>query len=442
MLTRQLLICVVASVFGANSLHAQSINLTAAPLADRCVRNELTMELDGKISVKQEGKDLSYPHKAIAKHVFLERYLAVHGPIAEKAARFYTTAESTITFNNNSSSTRSLRAERRFLVTQRLKEQLVTFSPKGALTRDEMELTEHFDTMAVSGLLPGKTVEVGKSWTIPNAVVLALCELDGVTEHNLQGKLTLVKDNIAQVQVAGKVNGINLGAQVEMEIDARFEFDTKGQYINHLLWKESDKRQQGPITPALTAAVTIKLDRTPIEEPEQLNKFALVPVPTTATPPIGLTNIHHRDAKNCFELSYPREWHVVSPDDNPQFVLRQLERGDFIAQVTFTAWKKTDPKNAMTLDQFVQDMAKTPGWAEDKEIERKQLTDTSKGHHTVYRVAAAGELDGVRTVQYYYLIVSPQGEQLIVTFSVVPQQVPRLGSRDLELVREIVFPDK
>src|ERR1019366_2005348 len=159
-------------------------------------------------------------------------------------------------------------------------------------------------------------------------------------------------------------------------------------------------------------------------------------------PPSNLTNIDHRDAKNRFAFSHTRDWHVVSPDDNPQLVMRQMERGDFIAQATFTTWKKTDPKSVMTLDQFAQDMAKTPGWAEDKEIERKQLKDTSKAHHTVYRVASAGELDGVRTVQYYYLIVSPQGEQLIVTFSVVPQHVPRLGSRDLGLVREVVFPER
>ena len=442
MLTRRLLICVLASVLPVNLLHAQGVNLTEAPLADRCVRNDLTMELDGKIQVKQDDKDLSYPHKAKATHAFMERYLDTSAGMAVKAARFYTTAESTITFNNNVSAKRSLRPERRFLVTHRVKEQIVSYSPKGALTREEMELTEHFDTMAVAGLLPGKTIDVGNSWSIPNNVVLALCELDGITEQKLEGKLEAVKDNIALGAISGKVHGINLGAQVEMEVDARFEFDTKSQYIRRLSWKETDKRQQGPITPALSAEVTIKLARTPIEEPEQLNKFALVKVPTTATPPGDLTNIHHRDAKKRFELRYARDWHVVSPEDSPQLVLRHIDRGEFIAQVTVTSWKKTDPKKVMALEKFAEEMSKTPGWVEDKEIERKEVKDAPKGQHTVYRVAASGELDGVRTVQYYYLIVSPQGDQLIVTFSVVPQHNQRLGARDLELVREIVFPDE
>ena len=442
MLTRRLLICMLASLISANLLHAQSVNLTEAPLAERCVRIELTMELTGKIMAKQDGKDVAYPHKASAKHVFMERILDANGAVAGKAARFYTTAESAITFDNNNSSKRSLRTERRFLVAQRVKEQIISFSPRGPLTREEMELTEHFDTMAVAGLVPGKTIDVGKTWAIPNNVVLGLCELEGIVKQNLEAKLESVKDNLAHVTITGDANGINLGAQVEMKIDAHFDFDIKQQRIIALTWKESDKREQGPITPALTGEVTIKLTRTPIDEPEQLNKFALVPVPTTPTPPSNLTNVQHQDTKKRFELNYPRDWHVVSPDDSPQLVMRQLERGDFIAQATFTAWKKADPKNVISLEKFADEMAKTPGWAEDKEIERKEIKESGKSHQKVYRVASSGELDGVRTVQYYYLVVSSQGEQMIVTFSVVPQQVAHFAARDLELVRELVFPEK
>jgi hypothetical protein len=442
MLTRRLLLCVLVGLYSATELRAQGVNLSEAPLVDRCFRNEITMCLEGKITAKQDGKDVSFSHKATAKHAFMERCLDATGPIATKAARHYTTAESAIVFDNNDSSKRSLRAERRFLVAQRVKEQVVSFSPRGPLTREEMEVTEHFDTLAIAGLLPGKTIDPGKTWAIPNSVVLSMCELDGVTEQSLEGKLESVKDNLAQVTITGKANGINLGAQVEMSIDGRLVFDIKQKCIVSLEWKEADKRQQGPITPALIADVTIKLTRRPIDEPEQLNKFALVPVPAAATPPSNLTNLLHQDAKKRFELSYPRDWHVVSPEDSPQLVMRQIERGDFIGQATFTTWKKTDPKSVITLEKFTELMAKTPGWAEDKEIERKELKETAKGHHTVYRVAASGELDSVRTVQYFYLIVSPRGEQMIVTFSIVPQQVQRFGGRDLELVRDLIFPEK
>jgi hypothetical protein len=442
MLSRQLLFCALTCLSSASVLHAQSVNLTEAPLEQRSVRNELTMTLEGTVTVKQNDKDVAFPHRASAKHVFLERFLEVKDGVADKAARFYTTAESAIRFNNNAADQRSLREPRAFMVAQRTKDKIVSYSPKGALTRAEVELTEHFDTMAVAGLLPGKMIEVGKTWTIPNRVALALCDLEGLLQHDLEAKLESVEGGIAHVKIVGKAQGVDQGAEVSLLINAHFDFDVKQQRIVALEWKQTDDRKQGPIGPAVSADMTIKLTRTPIETPEQLSDNALVPIPGGAVPPSELTNVVHQDAKKRFTLSYPRDWHVVS--DSTQLVMRLIDRGDLISQATVSPWKKVDPASVMKLDEFAELMAKTPSWQEDKEIERRVVN--MKGLHTVYRVASSGLLstgsaEGVRTVQYFYLMVSNRGEQLIVTFSMTPQQVQRFGDRDLELVRDLVFPD-
>ena len=440
MLTRRMLVCALMCLASTSGLRAQSVNLAEAPLENRCVRNELTMTLEGTISVKQNEKDLTFPHHADAKHVYVERFLEVKDGIADKAARYYATAESAIRFNKNPADSRSLREQRAFMMALRTKDKIVSFSPNGALTRDEVELTEHFDTMAVSGVLPGKTIEVGKTWMVPNRVALALCDLEGLLQHDLEAKLESIKNGIAHVKIVGKAQGVDQGAEVSMLINAHFEFDTKEQRIVALEWKQSDDRKQGPISPAISADMTIKLTRTPIDVPNHLNDNALVPIPAASTPPSELTSILHADAKKRFTLSYPRDWHVVS--DGAQLVMRLIDRGDLISQVTVSPWKKTDLKDVIALDAFAELMAKTPSWQEDKEIERRVVN--MKGPHAVYRVASSGLLstgaaDGVRTIQYFYLIVSNQGEQLIVTFSMTPQQVQRFGDRDLEFVRDIVF---
>jgi len=70
-------------------------------------------------------------------------------------------------------------------------------------------------------------------------------------------------------------------------------------------------------------------------------------------------------------------------------------------------------------------------------LEKTQLKNVG---HALYRVTASGSLDDVKTVQAFYLVAGPQGEQLIVSVSAVPSQVQKLGSRDQELVRSITFP--
>ncbi len=440
MFTRQAALCVVVNLIVAGGVKAQAVNLTEAPLADRCVRNELTMSLTGKITVNQDGKEVVYPHKAEAKHDYVERFLDINGAVSDKAARIYTTAESTITFDNDKNPPkRTLREARRFMVAHRHNDQIVSYSPNGALTRDEVDLTEHFDTQAISGLLPGKQIEVGKNWPIANNVVAALCDFR-LAKHTFEGKLEAVKENIAHISIAGTAEGINLGASVKVLVHARLEFDTREQRIVGLVWEETDARQQGPITPALSADVVIKLKRAPIDVPGDLNNIIIgARVPNGRTPPSELTNIQHSDKR--YALNYPRNWHITSPDGAPQLVMRYLERGQFIGQATIMPLKKIDVKNVMALEQFAAEMRATPGWIEREENQREKLPDGPRGQHTVYKVAASGELDGRAVTQIFYLIVGTGGDQVSVTFSIDPQHVGDLGARDLQLVREIVFPE-
>ena len=74
----------------------------------------------------------------------------------------------------------------------------MVYSPAGPLTRPEIDLTsEHFDSLSVVGLLPGKAVAIGDTWKIANTVAQALGGFEGVTEHTLTGKLDEIKEDIA-----------------------------------------------------------------------------------------------------------------------------------------------------------------------------------------------------------------------------------------------------
>jgi predicted exporter len=52
-----------------------------------------------------------------------------------------------------------------------------------------------------------------------------------------------------------------------------------------------------------------------------------------------------------------------------------------------------------------------------------------------YDIAVKRDLNGVRAVQYFYLVAGQSGEQAMLTFTTTPGQIQKLGSRDLEFVR-------
>ena len=60
----------------------------------------------------------------------------------------------------------------------------------------------------------------------------------------------------------------------------------------------------------------------------------------------------------------------------------------------------------------------------------------------IYRIAAAGTMDGIKVVQSFYLIAGAGGEQVVLAFTMTPAQAEKLGTRDLSLVQGLEFAAK
>jgi len=94
----------------------------------------------------------------------------------------------------------------------------------------------------------------------------------------------------------------------------------------------------------------------------------------------------------------------------------------------------------MEPEKFREMMAKTPGWEMDNEVQIGEVP--AEGGRWIYRVSATGSLDGSNVLQNFYLIAGPNGEQVVIVFTMTPKQADRLGSRDLSLAGSIDFPKK
>src|SRR6185295_9199869 len=114
----------------------------------------------------KDDRQVPLPLTASASHEFPERILQVNAGLPQKAARLYETAKAKISVNGDGSE-RGLRPDRSLMVAQAIKDQILVYCPAGALTRDELDVTEHLDTLSLTGLLPDKAVAVGDTWKVP-----------------------------------------------------------------------------------------------------------------------------------------------------------------------------------------------------------------------------------------------------------------------------------
>jgi hypothetical protein len=314
----------------------------------------------------------------------------------------------------------------------------MVYSPAGALTREELQLTaDHFDSAAVTGVLAGKEVSVGDTWKVPASIVQALCNFEGLTEHTLTGKLDSVSADTATFSLTGTATGIDLGAIVRVKIEAVGRFDLKAKRLVSLEWKQKDERDQGPVSPAEVLEMTTTMKRQSIEQPAALSDVALVSVPPDWDAPTPMTQLDYRDPQGRYSFLYPREWHITAqPKD--QLVMRYMDRGDFVAQVTLTPWKKVEKGQHMKPEEFKQAMNNMTGWEPDKELQASEVP--AENGRWIYRFSASGQLEGVAVVQNFYLVATAQGEQMIIVFTMAPKQVDKLGAKDLALVGSVEIP--
>jgi hypothetical protein len=117
--------------------------------------------------------------------------------------------------------------------------------------------------------------------------------------------------------------------------------------------------------------------------------------------------------------------------------MRFIDRGDFVAQVTITPWSKAEKGKHLSADAFRDAMNATPGWEVEKELQAAEVP--SDGGRWIYRISALGQLDGSKVMQVFYLVAGPDGEQVVLMFTLTEKQVDRLGTRDLSMAANVEF---
>jgi hypothetical protein len=417
---------------------AQTCTLSENVQAGDCFKVQLEMKLSGEERLHKEDKTVPLKQEATATHEYSERILAVAvGGDVQKTARVYETAKVVRTIGTDHAEG-TLRPERRLFVVQHSKDQTLVYSPAGPLTQQELSLTaEQFDSSVVTGVLAGKPVAVGENWKVPSSVVQALCNFEGLTEHTLTGKLESVNDETAVFSLSGTATGIDLGALAKLKIEATGRFDLKAKRLVSLEWKQKDDRDQGPVSPVMVVELTTMLKRQAVEQPASLSDVALVSVPQEETPAPNLLQLDYRDPQGRFALLYAREWHITL-QTKEHLIMRLMDRGDFVAQVTVTPWKKADKGTHIKAEEFKEAMNDQAGWEPEKELQAGEVP--AEGGRWIYRYSVLGQMDGVAAVQNFYIVATPEGEQIILVFTMTPKQADKIGARDLSVIGGLEVP--
>jgi hypothetical protein len=280
------------------------------------------------------------------------------------------------------------------------------------------------------GLLPDQPVGVGDTWAMKDSTAAALCDYDALAANSMKGKLEALDDTTARVVVSGEVRGAARGGEGTLTCDGWFVFDRKAGRIVELTLNRTEVRKPGPVEAGLDVKSRLTVTRKAAETPPELSDSALEGVPLEKSPQRLLLLFAPPDGK--YSLVHDRDWHVFW-DDARQAVLKRLDHGEVIAQCNLAAGPNAGKGRHQEPEQFREDIRRALGKRFGRFVQSGEVEGAAAGGYR-YRVVVEGQEGQVGVIWCYYLVAGPDGDQLLITFTLGQAQAKAFGDQDLQLI--------
>jgi hypothetical protein len=416
---------VVTCLLAAALIGADPITLRDTPPAAAHVVIEMTAKGVLKPAApKGEAEPKPVPMKVESRFDFIDRPLSA-GRVARRVN------QAAVAINSAARPiASSIRPEVATLIVERRGPSVFSFSPGGPLMRSELDVIQGpADPLTLPGLLPEGPVAVGQTWEIGEDAAKALSDYEALASHTLRGKLEAADAATATVRIAGEVRGAARGGEGTVKLDGALTFDRKAGFITGLKLNRTEVRKPGQVEAGLDFTGMITVERTPAEVPPELSDSVLNAQALDASS--GLALLQFAPAEGRYTLLHDREWHLFW-DDARLAVLKRLDRGELLAQCNLSVGPKAGKGRHQDPAQFRDDIRKALGsrfveWVGAGEIERED------GGYA-YKVAVRGREGEQDILWYYYLLASPEGDQLLATFTLNAADASRFGDQDGQLV--------
>jgi hypothetical protein len=324
-----------------------------------------------------------------------------------------------------------VRREVALLVAEPCAQGVYVFSPRGPLTRPELELVQGAgDPLALGGLLTVKPVAAGDHWRVGDETARALSAYDTIAANGLEATLETLDDETAKVRLAGEIKGTALGAEGTIGCKGTFTFDRKPERVASLTLDRTESRAPGAVEAGLDIKSTLTVTRRPSEAPAELGETALAGVSLEPDPQHELVLLVAPSGK--YTLKHDRDWHTYW-DDVRQTVLKRLDRGTVVAQCNLSTGPNAGKGRHQDPEQFRDDIRRALGRRFGEFLGAGEV-EGDPDHGFCYKVGVQGHEGELGVIWYYFLVASPEGEQLLAAFTLAEDQAKTFGDQDLRLI--------
>ena len=308
---------------------------------------------------------------------------------------------------------------------------VVVVSPAGPMTRAELELVQGLgDPLTLADFLPREPVAKGRTWKLPESAVVALTGYDAVKSSTMEATLERLDEAAARVRLKGEAQGSALGGAGTITCEGFLNFDRKAGLVDRLEVNRVESRQPGPVEAGLDVKSTLTVFRRPARLAPELDDAAVANLTLDTSPQRRLLQLISPDGK--YNLLHDRQWHTYW-DDPKLIVLKRLDKGKVVAQCNLAAGPGAGKGRHQDLAQFRDDLRRSLKQRFVQFLGAGEVDGDPAGGFR-YKVGVQGREGELDVLWDYYLIASPEGDQLLATFTLAAEDAAAFGAQDLEII--------
>lgn len=332
-----------------------------------------------------------------------------------------------------------LRPDVALLLAERRDGEVVVISPSGPLTRPELDLVDDVgDPLLLGALLPEKAVTKGDHWRISNDGARGLSGYDVLATNSVEATVEAIDDSSARIAFTGEIRGASYGGgEGTVRASGTFTFDRKAERVRELTLTRQEVRKPGEVEDGLDVKSKLTIERTDAETPATLADSVLKDVPAEITPERLL--LLHVAPDGKYTLRHDRDWHIYH-ETQRQAVLKRLNHGDVVAYCNLTTGPNAGKGRHQDLRQFRDDVRRALGERFGQYLGEGEVEGDPAGGFR-YKVAVQGRQGTLGVLWDYFLCAGPEGDQLLVTFTLAEASAKAFGDQDLQLVGSLRWKD-
>jgi hypothetical protein len=274
-----------------------------------------------------------------------------------------------------------------------------------------------------------KQVKVTEKWTLSDDLTTRLLSLDTVRDGELIACLVEADNEVAQIEVKGKVNGVVSGIRTTIEVDGKAQLDRKAGEITWFAANVEEEREISERAPGYKVLAQVQIRKKQIDA---LSSGESLETIANRIPSIESASIRqfHSDLGH-FRFIADSKW-VTFRDNGEEAIYRFIVDNARIAQCIVTNMVDFEPGRQLSMDGFVADV-KTSLAGSSAQIRESSEKITGSKMRAI-RVESHGRVKDVDVLWIHYHISNDDGRRAVLAFMLNADDAEAFGAEDSQIV--------